>query len=130
MNATPPPGDLHAVIERLGALVALSIALAPALSQSAIDRHVGRSRGYTAKLLAGEYEDVGSLVLQRYARFFGVPAGWLAYGEGPSPLPAATDPPEVVARAHAALLRAIQGARRGHPARPSTRGAHELREVA
>ena len=72
----PPHGELHGAIERLGALVALALALAPALSQSAIDRHVGRSRGYTAKLLAGEYEDVGSLVLQRYARFFGVPAGF------------------------------------------------------
>jgi len=124
---TPP---LTEAVHRLSALVALGLALDPALSQSAIDRRIGRSRGYTAKLLAGEYADVGSLVFQRYAQLFGVSAGWLAYGEGPSPLPAATDPPEAVAHAHAAILRAIQGGRRGHPARPSTRGAHELREVA
>lgn len=122
--------SLHEAITRLGALVALGTALDRDLSQSEIDRRVGRSRGYTAKLLAGEYEDVGLLVFERYARLFGVPAGWLAYGEGPSPLPAATDTPEVVAHAHAAIVRALQGSRRGHPARLSTRALHELREVA
>lgn len=103
----------------------MATTLDASLSGNEIDRLVGRARGYTAKVLAGEYADVGSRVFDAYARVFGVAAGWLAYGEGTGPAFLGPARHATHRALREALAQAREAAAQGHGARRGLRPRHE-----
>ena len=60
------------------------------VSRREVSRLAGQaSEAHVGMILRGEVASPRAATLDELARVFGVPAGWLAFGEGPDPDPAA-----------------------------------------
>ncbi len=76
---------------------------AAGVSRREVSRLAGQaSEAHVGMILRGEVASPRAATLDELARVFDVPAGWLAFGEGPIPDPAAVEAAVEAARARAA----------------------------